>query len=262
MRRGSSLMVAVLLGIVGSASVGASTARQNGAEAPTAGDRYVALGTSIASGFGISVQSTSCGRSSRSYPQLIVAHYGLEFVDVSCGGAVTANVLDTPQGDDPVQISAVTPDAKLITVTVGGNDIGYNATALVCGDPSTDCSPPTTLDADLALSVCSPGGHARQARDRSAIGADRVRDVPARGPAPEELSRVVRDPDAEAVIVRSMGQKLEKMFVDVAKPPGIVFVDPYIAKGDHTACAVGVAAMDGRARRERRLRVSPDRTRP
>ena len=261
MRHASSLMVAVLLGIVGSASVGASTARSTGAEAPTAGDRYVALGTSIASGFGISVQSTSCGRSSRSYPQLIAAHYGLEFVDVSCGAAVTANVLDTPQGDNPPQISAVTPDAKLITVTVGGNDIGYNATALVCGDPSTDCSPPATLDADLA-------------RARAAL-EDMLDKLETAAPSaqivfvtyPREVPRrkncsALSYTDAEAAIVRSMGQKLEKMFVDVAKRPGIVFVDPYIAKGDHTASRAGVAAMDGRARRERRLRVSPDRTRP
>src|SRR4051794_32761789 len=37
------------------------------------GDRYVALGSSIASGFGISVQSASCGRSNRNYPNLIAA---------------------------------------------------------------------------------------------------------------------------------------------------------------------------------------------
>ena len=43
--------------------------------------------------------------------------------------------------------------------------------------------------------------------------------------------------DAEAAIVRSMGEKLEALFVDVVKPTGVVFVDPYVAPGDHTGCA-------------------------
>ena len=34
-----------------------------------------------------------------------------------------------------------------------------------------------------------------------------------------------------------MGEKLEGMFVDVAKNADVVFVDPYIASGDHTGCA-------------------------
>src|SRR4029077_16059021 len=43
--------------------------------------------------------------------------------------------------------------------------------------------------------------------------------------------------DGEAAIVRSMGEKLEALFVEVVKPTGVVFVDPYVAPGDHTGCA-------------------------
>ena len=43
--------------------------------------------------------------------------------------------------------------------------------------------------------------------------------------------------DEEAAIVRSMGEKLEALFVEVVKPTGVVFVDPYVAPGDHTGCA-------------------------
>ena len=58
--------------------------------------------------------------------------------------------MDTPQGQNPPQISAVTSDTKLITVTVGGNDIIYNGTAVGCGNPDTVCTAPPDLDAKLA----------------------------------------------------------------------------------------------------------------
>jgi lysophospholipase L1-like esterase len=42
---------------------------------------------------------------------------------------------------------------------------------------------------------------------------------------------------AEAAVVRTMGEKLEAIFVDVAPRADVVFVDPYVAPGDHTGCA-------------------------
>ena len=44
----------------------------------------------------------------------------------------------------------MTADTKLITVGLGGNDIGYNGTALACGDATTVCAAPPTLAADEA----------------------------------------------------------------------------------------------------------------
>jgi hypothetical protein len=40
-----------------------------------------------------------------------------------------------------------------------------------------------------------------------------------------------------AALVRSMGQMLENTFVQVVKPLGVIFVDPYAVPGDHTVCA-------------------------
>ena len=69
------------------------------------GDLYVSLGSSIASGYGISVQSTSCGRSSRDYGQLVAQHFHLHLVDASCGAALIEHVVDTPQGSNPPQLT-------------------------------------------------------------------------------------------------------------------------------------------------------------
>ena len=203
---------------------------------PKKGEKYVALGSSIASGFGISVQSTSCGRSNRNYAQLIAARYKQKLVDVTCGAALISHVVDTPQGDNPPQIGAVTPDTKLITVSVGGNDITYNGTAVGCGDPAIVCTAPPDLDAKLAGARTALG----DMLDRLKAAAPKAtivfvtypREVPRAGNCPE-LSFT----DDEAATLRSMGEQLEAMFVSVAKRRGIVFVDPYVARGDHTGCA-------------------------
>ena len=200
-----------------------------------AGDLYVSLGSSIASGYGISVQSTSCGRSSRDYGQLVAKHFHLHLVDVSCGAATIANVVDTPQGSNPPQLSVVTPATKLVTVAVGGNDIAYNATAVECDNP-TSCAAPSNLT-DMVANMRSALKAMIEKIRAAAPSATIVfvtypREVPAGVDCP-----AVGFTDTGAEIVRSMGQMLEDAFVQVVKPlKGVIFVDPYAVKGDHTVC--------------------------
>lgn len=92
--------------------------------------RYVALGSSFASGPGIApLVDRRAARSGRNHAHLLAAGLGAELVDASVGGATTANILDTPQRQlgrtFAPQIQAVHPDTDLVTVTAGGNDLGY-----------------------------------------------------------------------------------------------------------------------------------------
>lgn len=95
---------------------------------PLAGGRYVSMGSSFAagSGFGAIKPDTParCGRAVDNYATLLAEKLRMLLVDVSCGGATTANVLG-PWNELPPQLDAVTPDTALVTITVGGNDIGY-----------------------------------------------------------------------------------------------------------------------------------------
>jgi lysophospholipase L1-like esterase len=214
------------------------------------GDAYVSLGSSIASGFGISVQSTTCGRSSRDFGQLIAAHYEVRLTDVSCGAAVIPNVLDTPQGTYPPQIWAVTPNTKLVTVAVGGNDINYNATAITCGDPKTVCRAPAMLDAEVAALPAKLA--AMLDRIKAAAPSATIVFVTYPREVPDGNCAALSFTDDEAAVVRQMGMRLEAAFVAAAKRPGVVFVDPYAAPGDHTGCApssrrwtAGHVASDG-----------------
>ena len=102
------------------------------------GARYVSMGSSYAAGAGIGPlvpdSPKRCGRTQNNYAHLLAARMGLDLDDVSCGGATTAHILG-PWSELPPQIDAVTPDTRLVTVTIGGNDLNYvrNLMTGTCG---------------------------------------------------------------------------------------------------------------------------------
>lgn len=92
-------------------------------------NRYVALGSSMAAGPGIRPRAAGAprwsGRSARNYAHLIAQRYRYDLVDVTFSGATTANVLAESQRGAPPQIAALDGTESLVTVTIGGNDVGY-----------------------------------------------------------------------------------------------------------------------------------------
>jgi lysophospholipase L1-like esterase len=102
--------------------------------------QYVALGDSYASGPGIPDQvDANCARSDHNYPSLLArALRSRSFTDVSCGGATTAEMWK-PQGTNPPQLDAVNRRTTLVTVQIGGNDIGFGDIIRTCaGVAATD----------------------------------------------------------------------------------------------------------------------------
>lgn len=91
--------------------------------------RYVALGSSMAAGPGISPRAPGSPRralrSARNYPHLLAAELDAQLVDVTYSGATTANVLDVPQYGAPPQVEALDGSEELVTLTIGGNDVGF-----------------------------------------------------------------------------------------------------------------------------------------
>lgn len=91
--------------------------------------RYVALGSSMAAGPGIRPGVTgaprAAGRSERNYPHLVAHARNLDLVDVTFSGATTAHLLTECQADAPPQIDALDGSEALVTITIGGNDVGY-----------------------------------------------------------------------------------------------------------------------------------------
>lgn len=97
------------------------------------GANYVAMGSSFAAGPGIPSYyedpPTPCARSTNNYAHQIASRRNLALTDVSCSGATTAHLTgprSVERGDAiPPQLDALTPDTRLVTITIGGNDLAY-----------------------------------------------------------------------------------------------------------------------------------------
>lgn len=91
--------------------------------------RYVALGSSMAAGPGIAPRVAGsplrAARSERNYPHLVARVLELDLVDVTYSGATTANLLTEPQNGAPPQVDALNGAETVVTITIGGNDVGY-----------------------------------------------------------------------------------------------------------------------------------------
>ena len=87
------------------------------------GSKYVALGDSYSSGWGAGdYDNSGCGRSGNAAAHGIAADLGYDLVFKACGGADTSHILSKSLAGEPKQIDAVTSDADLVTLTIGGND--------------------------------------------------------------------------------------------------------------------------------------------
>lgn len=100
---------------------------------------YVALGDSAAAAPLVPYQADppGCLKSTNDYPSVLARGIGARsFSDVTCSGATTADVTyraqQTRRGSVAPQIDAIGVDTELITVTIGGNDIGLAGSASKC----------------------------------------------------------------------------------------------------------------------------------
>lgn len=101
--------------------------------------KYLALGDSAAAAPLVPDPAgpPGCFKSTNNYPAVLARHLGAtHFTDVTCSGATTADITvraqHTSGGAVPAQIDAVTGDTELITITIGGNDVGLASSAAQC----------------------------------------------------------------------------------------------------------------------------------
>ncbi|MFI6097163.1 SGNH/GDSL hydrolase family protein [Lentzea sp. NPDC051213] len=104
---------------------------------------YVSLGDSFVSGPFIPLQRLdplSCFKSTQNYPSVLARKLGIaNFTDISCGGAQTkdmAGVQSGIPGQSVPQLSALKADTDLVTLSIGGNDIGFMDIILTCAGKS------------------------------------------------------------------------------------------------------------------------------
>ncbi|MEU6671360.1 SGNH/GDSL hydrolase family protein [Streptomyces sp. NPDC046727] len=130
-RRRAAVLGAVLGGcalVVGGTTPAAAHSGGHGRETA-----YVALGDSYTSGPGIPRQvDADCARSDHNYPSLVAARRQVTaFTDVSCGGATTAEMWQA-QGTNKPQLDALDRHTDLVTLQIGGNDVGFGSIIGTC----------------------------------------------------------------------------------------------------------------------------------
>ncbi|MDN4614908.1 SGNH/GDSL hydrolase family protein [Leifsonia sp. F6_8S_P_1B] len=92
----------------------------------SSGTRYVALGDSFAAGMGGGDEQGKCRTSPHSYPSVFTKEAGVDLiVNAACAGATTGDLLRR-------QLIAIDDRTDLITLSIGGNDLGVAAVAADC----------------------------------------------------------------------------------------------------------------------------------
>jgi lysophospholipase L1-like esterase len=96
-----------------------------------------ALGSSFAAGPGIEpIVDTTARRSSNNYAHLTAAAFDAKLTDLTSSGATLLNVLSEPQSFWLAralvpQLELLPPDVDIVTLTAGGNDLGYSKSIIV-----------------------------------------------------------------------------------------------------------------------------------
>jgi lysophospholipase L1-like esterase len=213
---------------------------------------YVALGDSFTAGPLIPRQTLNplgCLRSTNDYPRVVARRLGLNLRDVSCSGATTSHMTNsqgvTP-GPNPPQFNGLRASTGIVTLGIGGNDIGFSGIVQNCA-------------------TLNPFG--RPCRDEYVVnGVDEISQrIAATGPRITQVIQGIRarSPQAEIYVVgyqsilpntgigcwptmpltfvdvgylRNKHKQLNNMIRNRAQAAGAVYVDAYTPSIGHDAC--------------------------
>ncbi|WP_216692918.1 SGNH/GDSL hydrolase family protein [Dietzia psychralcaliphila] len=118
------------------------------------GDSYAALGDSRESAGG----PAACNRSLANYPNLLDPNPAVgDLTDATCGGAQIPDLAGSQSAGVPPQFDALNSTTDLVTLSIGGNDVGFG-TIVGCitqGALPTDPRAPRDCRAELGGTVAS-----------------------------------------------------------------------------------------------------------
>jgi hypothetical protein len=197
MRWGAGARVRTVVGLLvaaGGLAIVPATAAEPG--------NYVSLGDSYTAGpvIPLYAQPWGCLKSTNNFPNHLAPKIGLALRDPSCSGAETDDMTQeqgvTP-GPNAPQFDSLDADTQVVTVQLGGNDIGFSGIAEDCFSPSP-----------VAGSPC---------RDRYVVNGQ------------DEVKRRIDEtaPKVDGVIdiyAASVGH-------DACQPPGLRWIEPLVPAG-------------------------------
>ncbi len=113
--------------------------------------RYVSLGDSYASGVGAGNESGSCDQSPNAYgPMWASANSPASFTFAACSGATTSSVISG-------QLSSLSASTTLVSIVIGGNDVGFTSIMETCVLESTSSCESAVSQAEQYANTTLPG---------------------------------------------------------------------------------------------------------
>lgn len=212
------------------------------------GARYVNMGSSFAAGAGAGPTAPGsparCYLSSANYAHLLASRLNLTLEDVSCGGATSAQLLNA-WNELPAQIDAVSSDTRLVTITIGGNDIAYVGNLV-----ASSCEQGETIRAAGLMFPCPAPFAVPETAYATLEGNLRelARQIAARAPqarvvfiqyitlVPETQCAQSRFTEAEATALRATATRLAAITNRAAAETGAMVLSMDEISTDHTPC--------------------------
>jgi lysophospholipase L1-like esterase len=255
---GGSLLVITLSG-----TAGAGVFAPPGDAGPP---HYVSLGDSYTAAPLVPSQTGSpagCLRSTHSYPFLVAAGTGAAtFTDVSCQGATTANMThpqSVPLGTNPPEENALSVRTTLVTLQIGGNNIGFSDIIIHCTTLSltnpfgSPCKDHYTSGGTDKLRAKINAAAPKVAADLQGIHADAPNArvflvgypviLPNSG---DGCWPVVPIAYGDVPYLRGVEKALNSMLASVAAANNATFVDTYTSSIGHDVCqAPGTNWVEG-----------------
>jgi lysophospholipase L1-like esterase len=213
---------------------------------------YVSLGDSFVSGPFIPLQRLdplSCFKSTQNYPSVLAKRLGVtNFTDISCGGAQTkdmAGVQSGIPGQSVPQFSALKADTDLVTVSIGGNDIGFSDIILTCAGKSVldphgaPCkanygdSLAQRVDATAAKVAAVLAGIKQRSPKAKIVVVGYLRILPSSG----GCWPIVPISRGDVPYLDNVQKQLNGMLGTQAQAAGATFVNPYDISSGRDTCA-------------------------
>jgi lysophospholipase L1-like esterase len=218
----------------------------------SAATEYVSLGDSYAAGplIPLQIPPFGCLKSNNNYAHLASRQLGLALTDPSCSGAETEDMTNPqnvdPDGPNPPQFDSLTRKTRIVTIQIGGNDIGFSSIARDCtsttneGTPCQDryvhdgrdeISERIAATAPLVAAVIQ-GIHARSSKAR-VLFVNYAAILPDNGPGCWPQMPIT---DGDVPYVRAKQKELNAMVAAQAAANGAELIDWYAASIGHDAC--------------------------
>lgn len=250
---GATLILTASLGVAVPATALAAPSQSD----TTIAGPFVALGDSYAAGNLIPASPSGtpvdCLRSSHDYGADAATALGATYVDVTCNGATTASMTQSQKvigGVNPPQFDALAAGDSVVTLTIGGDDMGFSGVLKTCGllsltglfgDPcqrhyTAGGTDPLMAAIDAAapeVAAVLQGIRTRAPQARVLlVGYPDILPVTGHGCWPEVPFAV-----GDLPYLRGIETALNQMLADTAAANGATYVDTYTATIGHDACA-------------------------